>query len=279
MCTPTCPPLVRSGGVGLLGKSGLAVVGLRAVVRQVEYRVGWVVHPGGVSAGSTSAASHLVGKVFPAGPTGVHVPCHFTARLFNCQHGSTFIFTPMSPECLGLPPRALLRPGSSWSHHWCTRVTANPGPGTTAKPPTAVAGMRHVGREVCSWPLAPLVDVDTPPTPSAAHTHGDRPSPTITPPYPAPPPYHQQRQEPQHKPRSLTAASRSTSHSPSGGRGAGVGRPQWVPWMRCCWRVQVVVGASETGEAGGGQLGVGKAATVAQRCVLGDSGGGLTVLG
>ena len=38
------------GEGGLLGKSGLAVVGLRAVVRQVEYRVGWVVHPGGVSA-------------------------------------------------------------------------------------------------------------------------------------------------------------------------------------------------------------------------------------
>ena len=108
------------------------------------------------------AASHLVGKVFPAGPTGVHVPCHFTARSCNCQHGSTLIFTPMPPECLGLPPRAHLRPGSSWSHHWRTRVTASPGPSTTAKPPAVVAGMRHVGREVCSWPLAPLVDVDTP---------------------------------------------------------------------------------------------------------------------
>lgn len=221
---------VREGG--LLGKSGLAVVGPRAVVRQVEYRVGRVVRPGGVSAWSTAAASHLVGKVFPAGPTGVRVPCHFTARSCNCQHGSTLIFTPMPPGCLGLPPRAHLRPGPSWSHYWCTRVTASPGPGTAAKPPTAVAGMRHVGREVCSWPLAPLTDVDTPPAPSAAHTHGDRPSPPVTPPCPTPPPYHQQWQEPQRKPRSITAAARSTSHSPSGGRKAGIGRPQVRPGGR-----------------------------------------------
>lgn len=40
-----------------------------------------------------------------------------------------------------------------------------------------------------------------------------------------------------------------------------------------------MVGASEKEEAGGGQLGVGKAASMAKRFVLGDSGGGLTVLG
>lgn len=129
-----------------------------------------------------------------------------TALWCNYQHRSTFIFTPMPPGCLGLPPRAHLRPGPSWSHHQHTRVTASPGPGTMSKPPIAVAGMRHVVRKVCSWPLAPLVDVDTPPAPPAvativqlltptattpAHT-----SPPLTPPYPTPPPYHHQQQEP-----------------------------------------------------------------------------------
>ena len=49
VCVCVCPRAHLWLGVGeggLLGKSYLTVIGLRAVVRQVEYHVGWIVHPG-----------------------------------------------------------------------------------------------------------------------------------------------------------------------------------------------------------------------------------------
>ena len=168
----------------------------------------------------------------------------FTAWRCDCQHRSTFIVTPMPPGCLGLPPRAHLRPGPSWSHHQRMRVTASPGPGTVAEPPIAVAGMRHVVRKVCLWPLAPPVDVDTPAAPFAVATIMQlltpmatapaHPSPPLTPPYPSPPPYTttagapaQAQEHPYshkgHQPQPLSREEGRHWEAPGG---------SW--WKRCC---------------------------------------------
>lgn len=58
-----------------------------------------------------------------------------------------------------------------------------------------------------------------------------------------------------------------------------MGGPRWVMVEAVLLRVQAVARTSKMEEAGGRQLGVGKVATVAKRFVLGDSGGGLTMLG
>ena len=72
-----CVSELGVGDRGLLGKSCLTLVGLRAVVRQVKYHVSRVVHPGRHFSSSASTASHLVGSVFLAGPTGICVLSHF----------------------------------------------------------------------------------------------------------------------------------------------------------------------------------------------------------